>query len=346
MLSEPSVRMLAEKLRSCLGRVQETHETRPVSTDLAARNEARPILQPSGATGESKRPVVAEPKTWSALVPVQPNGSRIPLFCVHALGPSLLFYRRLATLLGTDQPFYALQSPLVSQAQARQASLEELASIYIKELQTFFPEGPYLLGGASLGGLIALEMSQQLYAQGKKPGLLILFDTLVPGSHQRVPVKDQVSCHWRNFRKFGAVYLFERAASKSEYCWSRLLRRAQALGCSCYQRVGWSLPAGLHNSQVEEAHRRALERYTVQFYPGKVTLMRAADVPETVGTRLNLTLGWETLAGGGLEIHDVPGGHNSMFEEPNVRTLAEQLKAILPPVQTPEVQGVLRRFDS
>jgi aspartate racemase len=236
----------------------------------------------------------------------------------------------LATLLGPNQPFYALQSPLVSQAQTRQPSLEELASIYIKELQTFFPEGPYLLGGASLGGLIALEMSQQLYAQGKKPGLLILFDTLVPGSHQRVPVKDQVSCHWRNFRKFGAVYLFERTASKTEYCWSRLLRRAQAVGCSCYQLVGRSLPAALHYSQVEEAHRRALGRYTVQFYPGKITLMRAADVPETVGTRRNLTLGWETLAGGGLEIHDIPGGHNTMFEEPNVRTLAEKLKAILP----------------
>jgi thioesterase domain-containing protein len=70
-------------------------------------------------------------------------------------------------------------------------------------------------------------------------------------------------------------------------------------------------------------------RYTVQFYPGKITLLRAADVRETVGTRRNPTLGWETLAGGGLEIHDVPGGHISMFEEPNVRTLAETLNAVL-----------------
>jgi len=327
MLSEPNIRMLSEKLRACLDRAQEAH---PVDLDVAALLESRTIRQLAGATRESKRPAGAEAKTWSALVPIQPNGSRIPLFCVHALGPSLLFYRRLATYLGPDQPFYALQSPLVSQAQARQPSLEELASIYVKELQTFLPEGPYLLGGASLAGLIAVEMSQQLYAQGKRPKLLILFDTLVPASHQRVAIKDQISCHWRNFRNLGAVYLLERTASKSEYCWSRLLRRVQAVGCSCYQLAGLSPPAGLRNSQVEEAHRRALERYTVQFYPGKITLMRAADVPETVGTRRNLTLGWETLSGEGLEIHDVPGGHNSMFEEPNVRTLAEKLKAILP----------------
>jgi thioesterase domain-containing protein len=58
--------------------------------------------------------------------------------------------------------------------------------------------------------------------------------------------------------------------------------------------------------------------------------MRAADVEETVATRRNPTLGWEAFAGGGLEIHDVPGGHISMFEEPNVRALAEKLKPILP----------------
>jgi thioesterase domain-containing protein len=228
-----------------------------------------------------------------------------------------------------DQPFYALQSPLESQAQTRQPSIEELASTYLKELQMFFPEGPYLLGGASLGGLIALEMCQQLIAHGTKPGLLLLFDAAVPGCDHHVAAKDQISRHWQSFRDQGAVYLLQRAVSKSEYYWSRLVRSAQAAACSCYRLVGRSLPAGLRYAQVEETHRQALERYTVQFYPGKITLMRAADVQETVGTRRNPTLGWETHAGGGLEIHDVPGGHISMFEEPNVRTLAETLKAIL-----------------
>src|ERR1019366_1926850 len=158
----------------------------PVGLDLAALSESPSMRQVSGVILESERPASASAKTWSALVPIQPNGSRIPLFCVHALGTSLLFYRHLAAYLGPDQPFYALQSPLESQAQIQDPTIEELASIYVKELQTFFPEGPYLLGGASLGGLIALEMSQQLYAQGKKPGLLTLFDALVPGSHQRV----------------------------------------------------------------------------------------------------------------------------------------------------------------
>jgi thioesterase domain-containing protein len=40
-------------------------------------------------------------------------------------------------------------------------------------------------------------------------------------------------------------------------------------------------------------------------------------------------MGWDKFAGGGLEIHDVPGGHISMFAEPNVLVLAETLTAIL-----------------
>jgi len=106
-------------------------------------------------------------------------------------------------------------------------------------------------------------------------------------------------------------------------------RSAQAAVSSCYKLMRRSVPASLLYLGVEEAHKRALERYTVRPYPGEITLMRAADVPETVGTRRNPTLGWEMFAGGGLDIHDVPGGHTSMFEEPNVRTLAETLKPIL-----------------
>jgi aspartate racemase len=326
MLSEPNARMLAEKLRGCLDRAQEAHQ---VDLDVAALLEARTMGEPAAGTRKSKRPASAQGKAWFALVPIQPNGSRIPIVCVHALGPSLLFYRQLAAYLGPDQPFYALQSPLESQAQIQDPTIEELASIYVKELQTFFPEGPYLLGGASLGGLIALEMCQQLNAQGKKPGLLILFDAAVPGCDHHIAAKEQISRHWQSVRKKGAAYLVQRAVVKIEYWRFRLLRSAQAVGCSCYQALGRSLPAGLHYFQVEEAHKRALGRYTIQFYPGKITLMRAADVEETVGTQRNPALGWEPLAGGGLEIHDVPGGHTSMFEEPNVRTLAEKLKPIL-----------------
>lgn len=301
-----------------------------VDLNLGVLFEARTVNQLANVIRKAQKPVGVELKTWSAIVPIQPKGSKVPLFCVHAQGASVLFYQKLATYLGTDQPFYALQSPLVSKGQTQQPTIEELASLYVDELQAFLPEGPYFLGGASLGGIIALEMSQQLIARGVTPEFLVLFDAIVPGSHLHTPPRDQVLRHWQNFRKYGASYLWQRGLSKGEYYWSRLVRSAEHLQCSCYKFVGRSVPARLRNFDAEEAHRHALERYTVHFYPGKITLIRAANVRETVATRRDFTLGWERLVGGGLDIHDVPGGHSSIFEEPNVQILAQKLKAILP----------------
>jgi thioesterase domain-containing protein len=39
--------------------------------------------------------------------------------------------------------------------------------------------------------------------------------------------------------------------------------------------------------------------------------------------------GWNDLAAGGVEVHDVPGTHNSMVQEPHVRALAEKLEQCL-----------------
>ena len=52
-----------------------------------------------------------------------------------------------------------------------------MAAQYIAALRVVQPEGPYLLGGASFGGTVALEMAQQLQAQGQQVALLTLIDT-------------------------------------------------------------------------------------------------------------------------------------------------------------------------
>ena len=39
--------------------------------------------------------------------------------------------------------------------------------------------------------------------------------------------------------------------------------------------------------------------------------------------------GWTKFAGGGIEIHNVPGEHQFIFAQPNVRMLAEKLDACI-----------------
>ena len=276
------------------------------------------------------RPVAAEAKTWSTLVPIQPNGSRIPLFCIHAIGGDVLFYEKLAKALGPDQPFCAFRSPLLSRAEIQETSVEELAAIYVSEMLEFYPNGPYLLGGLSFGGLVAFEMAQQLLAQGVEPGLLIFFDTSVPGSAGHVKATDQISTFRQNIEEQGVDYLLRKARLK-KYYWRKVLReRAQGVACTCYRLAGRELPADLRYYLVGEAHSRAMKAYKIRTYPGRIVLLRVEERNEILSKREDPNLGWGEFAGGALEIHDVPADHGAMLLEPYVQDVAKVLKTILP----------------
>src|SRR6185295_19030205 len=118
---------------------------------------------------------------WSSLVEIQPGGSRPAFFCVHALGGNVVEYYELARHLGEEQPFYGLQSQGFDGKRSPHTRVEDMAAHYIKELRELQPEGPYFIGGRSLGGMVAFEMAQQLRAQGQTIGLLALLDTYPSG---------------------------------------------------------------------------------------------------------------------------------------------------------------------
>jgi amino acid adenylation domain-containing protein len=312
--------------------------TYQVDLELSVLFEARTVRRLADVIRKSKQPASAEQKTWSTLVPIQPNGSRIHFFCVHGVGGDVLNYEPMARALGPDQPFYAFRSLLLAREDIRETSVEELASTYIKEMRSFFPQGPYLIGGGSFGGIVAFEMAQQLYAQGGEPALLVLFDTSAPGSVQYVGATEKLRGFWQRLRDQGAPYLVRKVALKGDHWRQQLVKRGQNVACFCHRLAGRDLPVGLRYYQVQEAHLRAMMRYKIQPYPGKITLMRAVERGylgmELLGTREDTVLGWENLAGGGLEIHDVPGEHRNMLNEPHVRIVAKELKTILPKPET------------
>ena len=119
--------------------------------------------------------------SWSCLIPIQPGGTKPPLFCIHAEGGEVLFYRDLARFLGPEQPFYGLQAYGLDGRHEPDGTVEAMASRYISEIREVQPEGPYHLGGHCFGAVVAFEMGQQLRAQGQEVGLLAMLDGAAPG---------------------------------------------------------------------------------------------------------------------------------------------------------------------
>lgn len=120
----------------------------------------------------------------SLIVPLRTGGGRRPLFLVHAGGGYVFFYRALAEQLASDRPVYGIRAENLRDAAGQPYlhadSIETVAARYVEEITTVQPSGPYLIGGACAGGLIAFEMARQLIARGDElAGPIVIFDSIL-----------------------------------------------------------------------------------------------------------------------------------------------------------------------
>jgi acyl carrier protein len=128
----------------------------------------------AAARGKAKR------QRWSSLIPVSSAGSRPPFLAATAGDGNSVGFAALARSLPAHQPFYALQPRGLDGRAPLHVTVEAMAGHYIDELRHIQAEGPYLLGGRCLGGLIAFEMARQLTAADREVALIAVFDSLGP----------------------------------------------------------------------------------------------------------------------------------------------------------------------
>ena len=85
-------------------------------------------------------------------------------------------------------------------------------------------------------------------------------------------------------------------------------------------------------TSVRTANFKARKSYRPEYYSGRVILFRASQRPP--GIVRDPKLGWQDLAGGGIETYEIPGTHSSIVKSP---TLAIILKRCLEKAQKSEV---------
>jgi FkbH-like protein len=279
-------------------------------------------------------------RPWSSLVPLQPEGHRPPLYCMHAAGGNVLFYRDLATHLGRHQPLYGLQARGMDRNQSNHDRVEDMAAYYLTEIRAFQPEGPYYLAGSSFGGLVAFEMARQLESMGQSVGLLALFDTYGRGYPQPLPSSSSLrttTVQWFDRARFvreslrllgpkeKIQYVAKKVEKAKKFLHRRLAWRKNEIAIAFNSATGRPLPKDMQRNH--KAIQQALQDYRPQSYGGKITLFRAATQP--AGVLPDPTLGWNGLGGGGLEIHEVPGFHGAVTVDPHAKFLAEKLEPCL-----------------
>lgn len=243
----------------------------------------------------------------SSLAAIQPGGSKPPFFFVHGIGGMILGFRDLARHFCPEQPVYGLQAQGVDGNRPPLTSVEQMADHYLEEIQMIQPHGPYYLGGLSFGGWVAYEMAQRLRAQGEEVGFLGLLDT-----------------YTHNWSK-PALFLRLLRLPPRRSCalaYSRAVRYVKEARSNVE-----ALFLSRHLKQVRRTLHHASDAYVPKPYFGKITFFRPTE--KSIRDSDDPRSGWGELARGELEIYDVPGGHNNILAEPQVSSLAQQLKSSL-----------------
>jgi amino acid adenylation domain-containing protein/non-ribosomal peptide synthase protein (TIGR01720 family) len=259
-------------------------------------------------------------RPWSALVEIQPEGSRRPFFCVHPASGEALCYVDLAYYLGLDQPFYGLQAPGLSGEQEPCTRVEDAATRYIDAIRQVQPEGPYLLGGWSIGGMIAFEMARQLHAQGQAIALLALFDSGAPVADQQLFDLDDTTILAAIAGYANLPIAFEQLQQLSPEQQQVMVVELATQARLVRPQTGFAQIR--HFVNVTRANDRLLKTYMPGIYPGRITFFRATDF-------IRPQPSWEPFSSQPIEVHDVPGKHVTMIYPPHVRTLAEKLSQCL-----------------
>ena len=265
----------------------------------------------------------------SLLVPIQPQGTKPPLFLIHALGSSILIYHNLAQYLTSEQPVYGIQPQGLNGEDNILTTVEEIAAFYLQEIQKIQPEGPYFLGGYSFGGKLAFEMARQLQQQGQEVAFLALIDCYNSLGSQRLPLSQRLKIHLDNLRQGKHQYLAKKMIAWSSWLNYNLKSKSQKIAFQIVKKIGLPLPLTLLNRYIEENNLQANKNYQPRFYPGKITLFQVTEWLAGEGYEIDEFLGWQELSGEKVEIHDVPGDHLSIFEQPQVKILAEKVSTCL-----------------
>jgi thioesterase domain-containing protein len=284
-------------------------------------------LRDEGLSSSSRLRHVPEDKSsgWSPLVKIQRGSSNNNFICAHSLSGLVTDYVQLARHMGADQTFYALQSQGIGVGGEPHTQMETMAAYYLEAVREIQPEGPYLLGGNSLGGHIAFEMAQQLRAEGSTVALLALIDT--PRFNFKFggdgEFDDALYWNWRYGENYCLPLSLEHLQGldpdgRLDYVVEHLKRGVISPPFMKMRNVN---PQRM--LKVELGNRKAVYNYEHKPYPGRITLLRAGEAStQTIVPHL----GWGPLAVGGVEIHWVPGDHNTVIEPPNVAAVGRVLR--------------------
>lgn len=275
------------------------------------------------------------------------NTTRTPLFLVAGMFGNVLNLRHLATHLGEDQPVYALQAKGLYGEDEPHLTFVDAARDYIAEIREVQPTGPYMVGGFSGGGVTAFEIAHQLLQAGEEVSALVMLDSIPP--HPAWPETTTVDRLRIRGQLLRREILHNPLGSLKRRLRFELQKRSKQGNAP--ERT----PAEFRSDQIEIAFRTSLANYEMRVLPTDISLFRPPlDATYDLGNGRCANVDgllmedrnwWAPWTSGRVDVEIVPGNHDSMVLEPNVKVLAARVRNVLDDAQQSGAKPIGIRTD-
>ena len=226
------------------------------------------------------------PRELSPLILLKNGSLGAPVFIASGLGGGPAEFFQLVKHLHIPNPVYGLQPKGIEGFEKPCDRIEDMADFYLKAVRRFQPDGPYVLAGYSLGGLVALEMARTLRSSGQDVAPMVMIDSYPDISALRT---------WQFLK------LLTQRVNRRVMNFGQPARTSTRLGgLSSPDAISTFAPAF---ERVRDAAYQALRRYRPTFYAGPVKFIRAAEVtdfpsdPKAVWSDMIETFEVQTVSG-------------------------------------------------
>ena len=261
---------------------------------------------------------------WRSIVPIKPAGSKMPVYIVHGVGLNVLNFYDLAQHVAADQPVFGLQAIGLDGGKISVSSIQEIATHYVSEVVKHNPDGPYALGGYSIGGFIAVEMARQLEAMGKEVKLLAIFDTDADIAREREP--------WHIIMPKVAKRYMPKFLGGTKSLGKQLIYVFNNKLATIKGKLGLVKKAesdeyyALLDSIIKQ-YLAALDTHKLEPVNHNIHLFKA-DVNDHYNDD-EIYLGWKKYTTKEVKRYEVPGNHLTMMALPHVPELGKALQKAL-----------------
>lgn len=251
------------------------------------------------------------------------NATRPPLLLFHPAGGSTMAYEALLKRLPADQPVIGFDRV--------EGSLEERVDQYLPKLKEIAPHGPYVLGGWSIGGALALGCAHRLREQGEEVALLALIDLVLPKdtSPETREQKAERLTRWYEFAKrtynLGDVpFPLELFIDQDDEGQFRVIMDLMKVS-------GIKIPGGIiEHQRTSFLDNRMVDTVTPLPYDGDVVLYRADRMHDGA---IELDPRWADVADDGgwsqympnLDRVHIGGDHLQIVDEPYISKVGADL---------------------